>query len=327
MNKVFESIGNAFSKLAFSIQKNSPELKFWGGFGLMAVGTGLAIYQSVKRVPEIKRETNIMRKDLDARMMITEMTDEEVKKEQGKITRHAFGNYVKAFALPTVLYAGGATSEILGFREEKTRYVAAAAQATATAAAFAAYRQRNAKLIGEDNERALYYGADVKTVTETQYDDDGNVIGTSTKYELVQRDDAVVDPYTYEFSPETTDACRENDDMYEYNMAFLKGVEADWNHIFIDFDTKIVWLVDLLRALGLENESRVCSRNVGWLNPKFFNTTGDGYIDFRIQPMRYIASDGKERWKFMLNFNCDGLVYEVAKNQLGPMGVIGHEIP
>lgn len=326
-NKFFESLGNAVSKAVFSVRKNAPDIEFWGGLGLITIGTGIAVYQSVKRVPEIKRETSIMKKDLEVKQMMTNMTDEEVKKANNKIVRTAFVNYIKAFALPTTLFAGGVTSEIFGFLGEKARYKAVSAELAAFVASTAAYRKRVANTVGEEQERALYYGAEVKKVKEKIYDKDGNVIGTETKYELIQKEEVPLDPYTYEFSPETTDACHENDDMYEYNMTFLVSHEKEWQHIFNDFDTRVVWLVDVLRSIGLEDESRVCSRNVGWLNPKFFNTTGDGYIDFRIQPLRYMAPDGHERWKFMLNFNCDGEVYEIAKDQVGPMAAIGNTIP
>lgn len=329
MSKFLDSIGNVATKALISFRKNSPEIKFWGGLGLTVIGTGMAIYQSIKRVPEIKHETKIMKRDLEVRQQITDISDEEVKKENQKIVRYTFKNYVKAFALPAALSTGGLTSMVFGFLDEKTRYTLAAAEASTYAAAFAAYRKRNAELIGEENEQALYYGAQIEEIEETVFDEDGNEIGTEKRKVLVQKEPTDLDPYTYEFSHDTTDTCRENDDMYEYNMAFLVGTEKTWNHMFLDFDTKIVWLSDILRAIGLEEEARLCSRNVCWLNPKYYKLKHtDGCIKFRITPMRYMASDGHERWKFMLNFNCDGDINILAKEyKIAPMEVIGNTIP
>ena len=326
-NHIFDSIGDAVTSAVFSIKEHAPEIEFWGGLGLFVAGAGIAIYQCVKRVPKIKEDAAIERKKLDIRIMTENLSDDEITKEKRKIVLVEFKNYIKAFALPTALVVAGGTSEILGFLGEKQRYEVTAANLASMTAAFASYRKRNAELIGEEKEKALYYGAEIKKIKEKVYDENGNVIGTETKTVLVKKQDVKLDPYTYEFSPETTDHCREEDDMYEYNLAWLIGREKEWNHIFLDFDTKVVWLVDILRALGLEEEARLCSRNVGWLNPKFFNIKSDGCINFRIQPIRYIASDGIERWKFMLDFNCDGDVYEIAKAKEGAMAAIGNTIP
>lgn len=319
---IIDALSNAATNVSFKLEQYGPEIGFWGGLGLILVGTGVAVFQCCKRVPEIKKERDISKKELEIRRVMSEMTDEEYEKESAKIVRHTFFNYAKAFVLPAGLIVGGTVSEIAGFTENGRRLTEAVEFGTTTMAAFAAYRKKTAEELGEDKEKEIYYDAISSKVKKKIKDENGNT-KTVTDTELEEKEggsDVQLNPYTYEWSHRTVGAlCCENDDMFEYNLTILKKKEEEWNNLFEneDLDVPMIWLSDVLRSLALEKQDRLINRYIGWLNPKYYKTPGNGSIDFRITPMRYIDENGIKRWKFMLDFNCDGNILELAKNQKG----------
>ncbi len=323
---LMESVGGVAETVMLSIEQHAPEIGFWGGLACILTGAGLAVYKSLKRAPEIKKEATIQRKELTIKK--TYLSEEEAKAEESKITKQEVKDYAKAYSIPFVLVVVGVTAEIFGFLEIEDRYTVAAAEATALATSFAAYRKRTAKIVGEEQEQALYLGKDLKLVDKKVQTEDGNTV-TVQEYEVVENGEPAevpMNPYLYEFSPDTTEWCEPNDDCHDLNLHNIRSVEKEWNHIFKDFDTKVIWLVDILRAMGLEREIRLCSRNAAWLNPKFYKTPGDGEIRIRVTEERYIAWDGQERWRFWLDFNCDGDGYALLKMQGGMMQDIGAKV-
>lgn len=321
-SNIIDTLSNAATNVAFKFEQYSPEIGFWVGLGLIFAGTGLAVYKAVKRVPEIKKEQEISNKNLDIQRVMSNMTDEEAEKEATKIRRNAFFNYAKAFSVPAVLLTGGAISAIAGFNEDHNRLTEAVEFGTGAMATLAAYRKRAADELGEDKEKEIYYDA-ISSKVKRKIKNENGKDQTITETVLEEKEgaaDATLNPYSYEWSPRTVGAlCSSNDDMFEYNLTVLKKKEEAWQNLFEDdsLDTPMIWLSDVLRSLGLEKQDKLVNRYIGWLNPKHYQTPGDGCIKFRITPMRYVDDLGVRRWKFMLDFNCDGNILEMAKLQKG----------
>lgn len=321
-----DSIRNATANLSMFLDQNGDEIGFWAGLALMVTGTGVGLYKALKRAPEIKDEYRISNKDLTLKKAINGLSDEAFRAEERVLKRKRNKDYVKAFVIPFVLEAAGVVLEILVHVDMNNKYQIVSTELVATTAAFAGYRMRTEKVVGKDIERAIYYDKELKTMEVEERDENGNVIKTKNITYLEEKEGSEkvpLDPFTFEFSHETTDLCEEYDDCHEINLDFLQKTQNSWDGI-LQMSTK-VYLNDIVRALGLADkdgdyEENVAVRRAGWLNPKYYDTPGDGHIDFRVTPVRYRNAEGKMRWKYMLNFNCDGDIEAMVLAQNGLFG-------
>lgn len=313
MNKeaLIAALNGKLNLMAHSLDQNAPAISFWSGLALILGGSGLAVYKSLKKVPEIKNES--LHKTTKAMNEYLVFADkEDLESEIARIKKEEKKAIAKEYIGPAIMVVGGTALNVGGFIGQTNRLKDVASKLALETAAFTAYRKRMADKIGEEQEKAIYYNADTEEIT----DENGE-----TRTVMVDKGrEQTTDIYTYEFSHDTTELCEPADDMYEYNMRTLRSREEEWTKI-LKAD-HVVHLNDILRALGLEDPENVTQKRIGWLDPERFDTPGEGYINFRITPMRYIASDGEMRWKFMLNFNCDGDIVTMLTKQRGVQGQI-----
>lgn len=318
---LLETIYTGVSNMALQFEEHSPEIGFWCGLGLMLGGAGLAIYESVKRVPEIKKEAEIKKKDIKVNYDVGLIDDDTYAEQMKDATRHEVVSYVKTYILPGVMILVGGCAQVAAHIEANHRFIDVCSTAALDAAAFNEYRKRTAALIGEEQEKALYYGKELVQETKEIKDEDGNVVGTATEYTLVENEntaDVPFRPYVYEFSRDTSAFAEQYADLDDYIDAFLETTQNTWDGV-LKRSSK-VFLVDILNALGLHTEENNASRVTGWLNPKYYKEAGDGYIDFRVTKIKGTMSDGREGTKWMLDFNCDGNIIEPSVRQEGWMG-------
>lgn len=313
------SISAKIAETSVVLNQNAPAIGFWGGLLCLLGGSCWAVYNGCTKIPKIKMEADAELAVLMQNMMITDSRELAIKAKE--IVRKRNRAIAKALIGPGILMTGGTALEISGWVGINNSLDSVAKQLAAQTAAFSAYRVRTSEKLGEEQEKALYYGKDYMEMTTEVTDENGNVIGTKTEAVLMDsKADVPVDPYTYEFSHDITDFCEANDDMHEVNLTHLARLQEVFNDSLQK--NHVVYLNDILRCLYIEDPENFTAKRVGWLHPDYFDTPGDGFIDFRVQPMRYIASDGVERWKYMLNFNCDGDISTIGLKQRGVQGQI-----
>jgi hypothetical protein len=306
--QIISSVSRGFHGLGFKFKKYSPEILLTTGIvsGVCCVISACKATRKLDAVMEKKRK---FEEDFDSYIkdngFSDDYTEEDAKKDLAVVNLQTGWDVVKLYA-PAVGFGLVSIAAILGSHNIlNKRYLASAAAYTATLTDFNNYRGRVVERFGEGLDRELRYNIKTKEVEETVVNEDGTESTVKKTFETVDPED--LGDYVAIFD----EGCKGWTEHAEYNRMFLTQLQAHWNNVLRSEGA--VFLNDIRRDLGLPRTR--AGQVVGWVyDPK--NPDLHNYIDFGM----YNLSKEKTRdflncyeRNIVLEFNCDGPVYELKK--------------
>lgn len=219
-----------------------------------------------------------------------------------KATLKFVGKQVACYAPAVALEVGGAFLSTSGFKEEKSRYTAAAAAYSALAASFAAYRQRvrDDKGVEQDEKYALGNVPKPKKDEEPiEYTPElGNALNQGS-------------PYSFFF--DSTSSLWTKDP--EANKALLYSAQSRCNNLL--HANGHLLLNEVFDEIGMPRTQAGCI--VGWCLGN-----GDDVVDFGLENQHSEAArrfiNGYEAVA-LLDFNVDGIIWDKIKCEVPCIGV------
>lgn len=322
VSKLTSAVSRNAGKFGMKIRKASPEIGMVIGT-VAVIGGVVGACRSTTKLSQITEQT---KKDLNDIHGAIE-NPEEYNLAPGDYTekdasRDLFITYskcaveiTKLYALPVMTIALGLGCFYGSHRIMTRRNVALAAAYTSVDKSFKQYRDRVVRRFGKEMDKELRYDIKAQTFEHTTVDAKG-------KEKIVKETVEVVsdDPTTYsEFARFFDESCKEWEKNAEYNLMFLKGMEARANdllrtrgHLFLN---------EVYDMLGIQQTK--AGQIVGWTYDKERGESltvdengepvGDGFVSFGIfecrKPNRAFVN-GYEP-VILLDFNVEGNVLDL----------------
>lgn len=317
------------SKGKYFAKAHSPQLLLAGGFVAGAVGIAMVIRGTVKAVPVVdeakakidlceNKDTEGFQTFFDAQNKARELAGMEPIDlgelgSKKKIIVGMVGNVAKCYALSLGFFAVSALCFASSYKVLNARYAGAVANATGLAAAFKKYRGRVVEKFGEEVDKELYYGDNVKKVKKVDPE-------TGNEYEEIVPNVEKGMPWysTYSFRYENE----------SYHPGFdVMQLENDQNYWNMKLDAiGYIEANDILSSMpGHKGERRGDWCGCGWISRKWIERlqdlgvlpedyAGDGHISFGIfdgegGPQAKEWIDGNSR-EVMIDLNVDGPIYK-----------------
>lgn len=291
-----------FNKLAFSVQKHSPEILTVIGIGA-GIAAGIAACKATTKAQDILEDTKA---EIDAVHQVMEdetiseetYSEEDSKKDLALIYVKSGVRFVKLYAPAIGLAALSITSILAGNRILRKRNAQLAAAYVLVDNAFKEYRGRVVERFGEDVDQQLRYDLKVKTITESVTDEKGKEKKVK-KDILIPSGNGVTSGYARVYDAGNTNWNIDpglNREFLECQQSFAnRKLQAEGR----------LFLADVYKALGYRDDS--VSHQVGWIYEKN-NPVGDNYVDFGFSN-NYAFMHGLEA-SVVLDFNVDGPILD-----------------
>lgn len=293
----FAFVTRAIGAAQLALKAHAPTIMVSGGVVAMGAGAVVACKKTL-RVEEVleKHTTDLERIQEGQSLKLSSYTDEDARNDRIKVYTRASWDMTKLYAVPGVLFVGGALTVFAGHRLLLRRNATLAVAFTACFEAFEKYRERVRAEQGSEADQRYLNGYVVKEV----YDDD------SGKTQLITTRDWDGDP---------------NGDPY--NRVFGQGESKEWvndlsiNKMLVQTQQKfaqqrlnhygVLWLSEVYESLGFEVND--ISRVVGWK----VRMLPDGSKDIPVVDFG-LDKPHPDDWKYSqdkaiyLDFNCQGLI-------------------
>jgi Family of unknown function (DUF6353) len=294
MNLAF--VSRAIGAAQLALKAHAPTIMVTGGVVAMGAGSVVACKKTLK-VEEVleKHTTDLERIREGQSLKLDSYTQDDARNDRLKVYTRASWDLTKLYAVPGVLFVGGALTVFAGHRLLLRRNATLAVAFTAVFEAFEKYRERVRAEQGSDFDQAMLTGYTVKEVI----DDDGKVRAIAT---------------------------RDWDNMDEidpYNRVFGQGESREWvhdlsiNRMYVTTQQKFaqrllnnrgyLWLSEVYESLGFEVND--IARVTGWKVRILPDGTKDiPVVDFGLDKPH------PDDWKYSqdkaiyLDFNCQGLI-------------------
>lgn len=315
----------SIEKVKFLASKHSPEIWLGTGIAVVIGGVVYACHKSRKlndMSDEYECEKEFITSERDetvrealpdypvdpATVIAKEVDNEEERKlivAADKTAKRALiklraefaFEYARMYAPAVVLMGTGFAMIIYGHQILNKRNFALVSAYATLEEAFNAYRERVRQRYGDQVEDDIYAGKEYKTITSTVEGEDG-------KKKKVKEELAVVtDPvsqYARFFDEEST---KEWFKSFDTNHTFLMCQQNTANDKLRR--DGFLMLNTVYEMLGLKPSptGAIC----GWVLPEDGEPPeGDDYVDFGM-------IDDRENNRILLNFNCQGMVYDKIK--------------
>ena len=242
----FDAIKRVGVKALSGLKKASPDICFWGGMALTAVGVVVLAVKSAK-VDEIIEEHKS--EIQETREQEEQMEPKQYRKEITKCYFRMGKDICGTYALPVTLLASGYFA--MGFGHIKKVALLKEENALLMGSLAAAYksidgiRKQMVEELGEDKAEDIMNGIkEVKRVEVTKDEETGKETSrevTDRRFDSVTNNPAAI---TFE---ECTCSNAENDAWY--NQQFLKQIEKEFQKI-LNIDKQPVFINDIYRRLG-----------------------------------------------------------------------------
>lgn len=315
-NEIMKSVGLAFNKIGFQIQKKSPELLVAAGIAGVVVSAVMACKATIK-ASEVAEET---KDTIDEIHEIEEQgvtragnaySADDAKKDLTTTYLQTGVKYAKLYAPSVILGAASITCIVASHRVLKKRNIALAAAYTTLDKSFKEYRGRVMERFGEQVEKEIRYNIKAKEIKKTVVDETGKkekvkeVVDTPA---VDGWDPSQYSPYARRFD-ETHPQWTKNPEM---NLFYLKARQAQANdmlktrgHLFLN---------EVYDLMGFPRTK--AGAVVGWLYDPKRPELGDSYVDFgmfEIQEGEDFESYAKS---YILDFNVVGdITNDIADHQ------------
>lgn len=296
------SIPNAvsarFGHQALVLQKNSPQILFYGGLLFM----GATVVSACKGTLQLERVLDDIRSDREdiKDVVLREpdrLTAREVTKLNFYVTTKGVVRITRLY-LPSIVLGVAAVACLTSSHNQLNRRNAGLSAAlAATDRALKDYRRRVVEELGEDKDREFMFGSE-----KVDKEIEGKNGETKTKKVKVAGHGR--SPYARIWGRDTSN---EWDPHPEYNLAKLRAVQEFCTlklnargHLFLN---------EVFDELGLERTS--AGQVVGWMSKKYGGA--DGYVDFGVlvpgEEVRFLDFMTGDEEHIMLDFNVDGEVW------------------
>ena len=308
--KLLNNVTRKIHKVGFKFKKHSPEILVVAGVVGTVTGAVMACKATLK-VNEVLEEPkkNIEKIHEALEHGATEVgipySEEDHKKDLTIAYVQTGVKLVKLYA-PAVIVTGLSITAILsGHNILRKRNIALAAAYTAVDKSFKEYRGRVVERFGEALDKELKYNIKAKEVEEIVVNEDGSET-------IVKKTVEVVDPNDHSDYSRFFDAgCKGWDDDPEYNLMFLKSVQAQANNILKAEGH--LFLNEVYDMLGIPRSK--AGQVVGWVYDEK-NPVGDNFVDFGIYDIHNEKArdfvNGYEK-VILLDFNVDGNIWDLMK--------------
>lgn len=315
----------SIEKVKFLASKHSPEIWLGAGIAVVIGGVVYACHKSrrldnMSEEYDCEKELIVSERDETVRealpdypvdpstIIAKEVDDEEdrklvvaadktAKRALLKLRAEFAFEYIRMYAPAVVLMGSGFAMIIYGHQILNKRNLALVSAYATLEEAFNAYRERVRQRYGDQIEDDIYTGKEYNTITSTVEGEDG-------KKKKVKEEIAVVtDPvsqYARFFDEEST---KEWFKSFDTNHTFLMCQQNAANDKLRR--DGFLMLNTVYEMLGLKPSptGAIC----GWVLPEDGEPLeGDDYVDFG---MIY----DRENNRILLNFNCQGMVYDKIK--------------
>lgn len=354
---VIKNAGSAIKAFAFKsgLVKNAPKILLGVGVASMVGGTVVACKQTLKVEEILDDHHNSVEVIHDIRHESLETNDDfytekDMKKDLCKTYIRTTGRIMKVYSVPVALIGGGIISIVSSHNILNTRYLTALAAYDALGKKFAEYRKRVIEDFGPEADELYRYGIEkheeivetktkkgnVKKKLETTYAPRSEGLSEFAVIFGPDYSTNALRPWNYAgdgYSRNSIQAIRDQ------NVNFLLNVQSQCNeklkregHLFLN---------DVYRMLGMlfptndggYTSDRACGAINGWIwvtdDEGNYIGPGDGYVDFGI----FDFDDGNNRQAFVdgfedniwLDFNCDGVMYDLIGNFCAPKSSKGRK--
>lgn len=290
------SITRSIKKVGLLAKKYSPEIMVIAGVAGGVTSTVMAC----KATLQLEEVLDDCKKKKEAIEECKDNLEENDYKKQLAIQTVKNGTEVAKLYAPSVVLGVASVSLIFGSTNIMRRRNASLAAAYATLDdMYRRYRKNVKETFGEEVDYDMRYGITHEIVEEQVVDENGKTHTVKKTVDVVG-DINVVSDYARFFD----ESCTSWDKNPEYNLMFLKGVEAYCNNLLKA--NGYLFLNDVYKSLGMQPS--IAGQSVGWIYDD--NTPiGDNYVDFGLYRNEDKATrrfiNGLEN-VILLDFNVDG---------------------
>ena len=315
-NNVAKSISRSLHKVAFQIQKHSPEILMCAGIvggvasAVMACKATTKVNGILAKAKDQVQGIHQVREVPELQQMYVEEYGEEYTEEQSKkdlaITYAQTGiEFAKLYGPSVVLGAVSIGCILASGNIMRKRNAALTAAYAVVDKGFKQYRERLIDRFGNELDRELRYNIKTEQVEETVVDEDGKEKTVTTTIQKAEPQDIPTTSKIY------CEGCKGWDKNPEYNRIFLTQVQAWANdrlqargHLFLN---------EVYDALGINITEE--GNSLGWVydesNPELHNYVDFGFADIDNERKRaFVNGDERNVW---LDFNYDGNVWALRK--------------
>lgn len=308
--EIVKSVTRKVHKVGFKFKKHSPEILVVAG----VVGTVTSAVMACKATLKVNEVLEEPKKDIakiheahehGATAAGIPYSEEDHKKDL-TIAYIQTGVKVAKLYAPAVVVGGLSIAAILGGHNIlRKRNIALAAAYTAVDKSFKEYRGRVVERFGEALDKELKYNIKAREVEEIVVNEDGTE-------SIVKKTIDVTNPNLYsDYARFFDDGCKGWDDDPEYNLMFLKSIQAQANDILRSEGH--LFLNEVYDMLGIPRCK--AGQVVGWIYDEK-NPIGDNFIDFGIYDLHKEANrdfvNGYEK-TILLDFNVDGNIWDLMR--------------
>ena len=249
MNLQFITRAIAAGRLA--AKAHAPTLMVVGGVASMGAGTVVACKKTLEVEKVLEKHTADLEKVQEGvSLELASYPPETARKDRFKIYTRASWDLTRHYAVPGILFAGGAALVFGGHRIMLQRNATLAVSFTVLKEAFDKYRARVVAEQGSEADQRYYNGHVVKTVVDPE---------TGEKAVITTRDwnESAHDPYNRVFEQGATS-------QWVPDLGINKGFVHNQNRFAQErlLREGILYLSDVYKALGFPETD--ISRVVGW---------------------------------------------------------------
>lgn len=323
------SLANAVSRntgrMMLKVQKASPEIGMVIGT-VAIIGGVIGACRATTKLSEVTADVDneidrihdaIENPDKLELREGEEYTEQDAKHDLFVCYRKKAALMIKLYALPALGLALGLGCFYGSHRVLTKRNAALAAAYASIDKSFKQYRTRVVERFGKEMDNELRYNIKSEQFEKTVTDAKGKEKVVKENVEVVSDD-----PNTYsEFSRFFDSSCREWENDAEYNLTFLKGIQARANDLLKS--KGFLFLNDVYKMLGIPETK--AGQIVGWTYDKDTcqskiidevtgEPVGDGYVSFGIfESHRRKNRDFVNGYEpvILLDFNVEGNVLDL----------------
>lgn len=288
-------IVRAYHAAKLAAKANAPTIMVVSGVAAMGASVITASRQTLKAEEVLAVHVPKLEKIQAARALdVPSYDDEAALQDRFKVYSATAWDLTKLYAVPTVLFVGGACLVFGGHRIMLKRNAALSIAFTSLQKAYQKYRENVTREMGPDFDRAMMGHYKNREVLDEQ----------TGKVEIVSDydwDSNISDPYNVVFDQSTSS-------MWEPDLGINKGLIAIQQEYAQEKLNKqqILYLSDVYKSLGIMETPM--SRLVGWkvrINPD--GSREIPAVDFGLNKANDQFTYGPD-YSIYLDFNCQGLI-------------------
>jgi hypothetical protein len=292
--KFSQSLTRTVSRQILTTKKNSPHIFFVAGVVGSVASTYLACRATLKLEDVVDESKHDVEQVKSAKSnQGREIDTKDYYKDLGYVYSKTVKSVVKLYG-PSVALGIVSIGCLTGSHIQLTRRNAAlTATVAAVSKAFDEYRDRVREKLGEDQERDIYHGLKEETIVED---------GEKKKVKIVGEEG--LSPYSRFFDDANPNWQKDS----ELNRLFIECQQKYANDRLHAYGH--VMLNEVYDWLGLERSN--AGAVVGWVKG---TENGDGYISFGLFDERNIRFVNNMERVVILDFNVDGVVYDLIEGK------------